>query len=134
MHPANIIRPRPTTADKGKQAERREEEPAKASADEESPAEQVNEVSSAAERPINPVAGQPGQSQKDAPLADQGLARNVPEVSQFDHIYFLVTNVRHIVRQVYPFQPCLVMLRPGSACKPSVWLGFSQPRLGKSEA
>ena len=38
MHPANVIRPRPTTADKGKQAERTQEEPAKVSADEESPA------------------------------------------------------------------------------------------------
>ena len=97
MHPANIIRPRPTTADKGKQAERREEEPAKASADEESPTEQANEVSSAAKRPVEPSASQPGQSQKDAPLVDQGLVRNVPEVSQFDHVYCLVTNVQHIV-------------------------------------
>ena len=86
MHPANIIRPRPTTADKGKQAKRTQEEPAKASTDEESPAKQANEALLAAERPMESAAGQSGQSQKDAPLVEQGLVRNMPEVSRFRHV------------------------------------------------
>ena len=105
MDPADIFQPLTTTADKGKQAERRDEEdPAKASADEESPAEQANEVSSVAERPVEPVAGQSGQSQKDAPLVEQGLASNMPEVSLFDRVYCLATNIRPLVRQMCPCQ------------------------------
>ena len=97
MYPANVIRPRPTTADKGKQVERTQEEPAKASADEESPAEQANEELSAAERPVGSVAGQSGQSQKDAPLVEQGLARNMPEVSRFRHVCYSNTDPRPTV-------------------------------------